>query len=548
MHAEASRPHVKPSWLSLLLLATSVHLAPAAEVATSVRIVVLDANDRQPLACRVYVRGPSDKFLEGVIRSLDPQGSAVVYSKVKRGATEIHTTVSAHPFAVDLPPGKYTILVERGKEYRPLAQDLTVGDAPITVEIPLRRWVDMADRGWYSGDTHVHRPLEELPNLMQAEDLNVAFPLTYWVHEANVLPEQGKDTRIPARPNLIEVDKTHVIYPLNTEYEIATVGGAKHLLGAFFVINQKNVLRKGVPPVGPIAEQAHREGALIELDKHVWPWTMMLVPVMQADLYELANNHIWRTGFTFKKFEQEPPDYMQIERDAEGWTEWGWIDFGFQNYYALLNCGFRLKPTAGNASGVHPVPLGFGRVYVHLPEGFSYKTWMKALANGRSFVTTGPMLFCKVNGELPGHTFQQAQTDPGNYEVSGSILSEQPLDRIELIVNGEIARTIRPTNQKDSSDAFINAVNEKLTIESTSWIAVRAFEYVADKRVRFAHSSPVFVDVEGRPLRPRKAEIEYLIKRVQDQIARNVSVLTKESLDEYQDALRSYQSILNPQQ
>ena len=60
---------------------------------------------------------------------------------------------------------------------------------------------------------------------------------------------------------------------------------------------------------------------------------------------------------------------MKVERDARGFTERGWIEFGFQNYYALLDCGFRIRPTAGTASGVHPVPLGFGRVYVHLDPG-----------------------------------------------------------------------------------------------------------------------------------------------------------------------------------
>ena len=39
-------------------------------------------------------------------------------------------------------------------------------------------------------------------------------------------------------------------------------------------------------------------------------------------------------------------------------------------------CGL-LRPTAGTASGVHPVPLGFGRVYVHCPAGFSYEAWVR---------------------------------------------------------------------------------------------------------------------------------------------------------------------------
>ncbi|MCH7663048.1 MAG: hypothetical protein IH859_04165 [Chloroflexi bacterium] len=32
------------------------------------------------------------------------------------------------------------------------------------------------------------------------------------------------------------------------------------------------------------------------------------------------------------------------------------------------------------------MPLGFGRVYVHLPGGFNYAAWMKGLNEGRSFV------------------------------------------------------------------------------------------------------------------------------------------------------------------
>ena len=86
---------------------------------------------------------------------------------------------------------------------------------------------------------------------------------------------------------------------------------------------------------------------------------------------------------------------MQVDSDERGMTELGWLQFGFQNYYALLNCGFRLQPTAGTASGVHPVPLGFSRVYVQLAGEFSGDKWLQGLKAGRSFVTTGPMVFVK---------------------------------------------------------------------------------------------------------------------------------------------------------
>ncbi|MFI5459955.1 MAG: hypothetical protein ACHRXM_31430 [Isosphaerales bacterium] len=83
----------------------------------------------------------------------------------------------------------------------------------------------------------------------------------------------------------------------------------------------------------------------------------------------MSNNHVWETDFAFGDFGEAPAEFMRVEKDARGFTERGWIEFGFQNYYTLLDCGFHLRPTAGTASGVHPVPLGFGRVYVRLDEG-----------------------------------------------------------------------------------------------------------------------------------------------------------------------------------
>src|SRR5204862_7488065 len=111
-----------------------------------------------------------------------------------------------------------------------------------------------------------------------------------------------------------------------------------------------------------------------------------------------SNNHLWETEFAFRDFGAPAPEYMKIQKDAKGYTELGWLQYGFQNYYALLDCGLRMRPTAGCASGVHPVPLGFGRVYVHLDGPFSYDAWMKGLNEGRSVVTTGPMLFVKLTG------------------------------------------------------------------------------------------------------------------------------------------------------
>jgi hypothetical protein len=519
--------------------------APSGGVETTVRVEVVDADGGQPVPCRVSIRGEDGTWY--FPETTAPEGSAVPYRKKSAARPEIvemHTTLSAHPFVARLPEGRYTLTAERGKEYHLARVALAVGDKPSTVVVKLRRWIDMAARGWYSGDTHTHRTLGELPNVMRAEDLNVAFPLVDWVREAFVAPVDRRAAAFQdPGSTAIRVDPAHVIVPRNTEYEIFTVAGKGHTLGAFFVINHQTPLELGVPPVVPVARRAHQEGALIELDKHNWPWSMALVPVMPVDLFELANNHVWESGFGIRQFGEAPAAAMDVERDAQGFTERGWIDFGFKNYYALLDCGFRLRPTAGTASGVHPVPLGFGRVYVQLDGGLDADRWLEGLNAGRSFVTTGPMLFATLDGHQPGHRFAQADPAPRVYRMAGSVESAAPLDRIEVLVNGVVARTLRPENRRTERGSHESHFEVPITIEGTSWVAVRAFETQQDGRERFAHGSPFHIDVPGKPLRPQRFEVDYLMRRVQTQIDRSAPVLPGPAIEEYRAALEAYRAV-----
>ncbi|MCA1684721.1 MAG: hypothetical protein LC745_01795, partial [Planctomycetia bacterium] len=303
-------------WLLLVLLPDCAGQGQAATPGptTRVRGEVVDSATGRPIPCRVSIRdqGGSWYFPE----SASPEGSAVAYRRTAIGnaaVVEMHVTLSAHPFVVRLPPGRYTLTAERGKEYQPERREVTVGDEPVDLAVRLRRWIDAAARGWYSGDTHTHRTPAELPNVMLAEDLNVALPLTDWVREAFVTPIAKRPASFQdPGANPVQVDATHLIVPRNTEYEIFTVGKQQHTLGAFFVLNHKTPLDLGVPPLGPVARRAHDEGALIELDKHNWPWSMALVPVMPVDLFELSNNHVWQAEFAFRDFGESPAPYMNV--------------------------------------------------------------------------------------------------------------------------------------------------------------------------------------------------------------------------------------------
>lgn len=518
--------------------------ADAAELTGEIR----DAESGKLLPARLYIRaGIGQSFFA---RSAAEEGSAVKYERIKgERSVEMHTALSAHAFVADLPPGKYVLTAERGKEYLPEEQSIEIGDKPIRVTLTLRRWVNMAARGWYSGETHVHRTLADLPTAMLADDLNVALPLTQWVTKADLLPEQSDKNQPPVEPKLIEVSPQHVIWPLNTEYEIVTVGGQQHTLGAVFALNQRRPLSMGIPPVGPVAAEVHAQGGLLELDKHNWPWSMMLVPVMKVDLFELANNHHWRTEFFYKNFAEPIPDYMGIKSGPDGMDEKSWTEFGFQNYYALLNSGFRLLPTAGSASGVHPVPLGWSRVYVHCPDGFSYGAWMEGLKSGRSFVTNGPLLVVWVNGEWPERSYEQTD-EVVRYEILADMYTTAAKRRIEVLQEGKLITDSGSTvgAGKPLIDRPAKTLTIRVDVRSSTWFVVRCYESLPDGRERFAHSAPIFIDVPGKPLRPKKAEVEYLISRVKSQIERSGSVLSRPAMDEYHEALAAYEELLKTAQ
>ena len=532
--------------LTLRLIVRTTIIGVVATAATADPVLlrgrVVDDATGQLLPCRLTATAAdgSTYFAE----SDDPAGHAVVYDKARSPTSvERHATLSAHPFRIELPPGDYVLRAERGKEYLPTELRVTVTEETEPVTLRLKRWTDMAARGWYSGDTHVHRSLDELPNVMLAEDLNVALPLSYWVRTAYTSPAQDPLSEV-VEPRLTQVDPTHVIWPINTEYEIFSVNGRNHTLGAVFVLNHQAPLEPGAPPVAPIASLARRQGAILDLDKHSWPWSLMLVPVMDVDLFELTNNHIWRTNFFFTRWTTGvQPEGWEIETDENGWTEWGWIDFGFKTYYALLNSGFRMRPTAGTASGVHPVPLGFGRVYVHVPGEFSFQKWMDGLNAGRSFVTTGPMLMCEFNDGDPGQTIDSQ--DEVTLAIRGTAESIRPLASIELIQTGEVVRDIPVENRRTEAGAWITTINESIDFASSGWVAVRCFEEHPIRRHLFAHTAPVHIDIAGRPLRPRHHEVRYFVTRMEQELERNRSVLKPAELAEYEQALDEYRALLD---
>lgn len=528
----------------VVLLAIAGVSKPSCADDRTIHVSVVDSESQTALAARLYLKSASGQSF--YFESDAPGGSAVRYEKqnwINKNSVEYHTTVSAHRCSVSVPEGQYELTVERGKTYHPDQQTVTVGDRDLDLSVELKRWSNPQSRGWYSGDTHLHRTIDELRNIIVAEDLNVALPLTNWVTISDQAPRSGDKNLSEIPDGLVTVDPNHVIWPRNTEYEIFTVGGRRHTLGALFVLGHQNGIELGVPPWKPVIESVKESDpeALFDMDKLDWPFAMMLPTVAPHALYELTNNHVWRTEFAFRKWNVAAPAYLQPPLGASEGGHRQWIDYTLGMYYTLLNCGFRMPPSAGSANGVHPVPAGFGRVYVHQPNGFEFKDWMRRLASGRSFVTTGPMLYATADNHDPGHVFSsdQAMTIPMNVEV----VSEQRLSYGELLVNGRPQVLLRPNNVATDSAGFRTQLNVDVPVDRSGWFAIRFWEPRGDGQSRFVHSAPWYVEVAQQPVRPFAQEKRYLIGRIEDEMNRSKGIVPDDAMQEYSRALSHYQSL-----
>jgi hypothetical protein len=113
-----------------------------------------------------------------------------------------------------LPVGSYTFEIERGSEYLPRSGSADVSaNATNKVAVQLERLVDMAAEGWWSGELHVHRPLQDIPLLMQAEDLHVAPVITWWNNQNQWANQKPPD------PLLVKFDNNRFFHAMGGEDE-----------------------------------------------------------------------------------------------------------------------------------------------------------------------------------------------------------------------------------------------------------------------------------------------------------------------------------------
>jgi hypothetical protein len=178
-------------------------------------------------------------------------------------------------------------------------------------------------------------------------------------------------------------------------------------------------------------------------------------------------------------------------------------------YYRFLNCGFKLAATGGSAMGVMPVPLGYNRTYAKLDGPLTEANYLKAVRAGRTFATSGPILILTANGLDSGAEIQYRTARSRPVLIKAELLSIQPVDSLELIANGKVIKKI---NLRDRLP--LSLLKETIAMEfrprRSGWVAARAIFNSNDGHLRQAHTSPVYITVDGK-VTASKRDAEHMI-------------------------------------
>src|SRR4051812_14161507 len=362
----------------------------------SVRLTVLSPELPGPIPCRIHLKDPAGKPVQAP------------------GLPFWHDHfVCAGRVSLKLPEGVYAYEIERGPEYSAISNQFTVEkDKPLSITNHIRRLTDLAREGWWSGELHVHRPLADIELLMRAEDLHVAPVITWW-NKTNPWRD-----RTPTNL-LVRFDGDRFYHAMGGEDERA--GGALLYFNLERPLNITDARYEFPTPMKFLAEARTHPNIWVDIEKPFWYDAPIWIASGQVDSIGIAHNHLYRTGVY-------PGEAWGRARDTNRLSSVRGNGFWTQEiYYHILNTGIRIPPSAGSASGVLPNPLGYNRAYVHIDGELTYYKWFENLRAGRVFVSNGPLLRCRANGELPGHIFKLRKGEKLNVAMEAKLDSRDSI-------------------------------------------------------------------------------------------------------------------------
>jgi hypothetical protein len=237
-------------------------------------------------------------------------------------------------------------------------------------------------------------------------------------------------------------------------------------------------------------------------------------------------------------------------------------------WYHTLNAGFRTRISGEtDFPCIYGERVGLGRSYVKLDGKLDYDAWCEGIRRGRNYVSDGKshLMEFTVNDLAMGTGNSELRLDrPGKVHLTAQVaarLNEEPnpalqqlsytrkpywdIERariestrqvpVEVIVNGQpvAKRTI-------VADGRVQSLAFDVDIARSSWVALRILPS--------SHTNPVFVVVDGKPIRASRRSVEWCLKGVDQCWSQKERFIKPSELDDakraYGHARETYQRLL----
>jgi hypothetical protein len=506
--------------------------------------------------------------------------------------------------SVHLPPGDFTVEISRGPEYHVDTHKLTVASGIVSqkAEFQLQRWIHPATRRWYSGDHHVHAagcahyedptegvtPADMMRHIL-GEDLNVGCVLSWgpcWYAQKQYF--EGKVSAL-SRPNYL------------MRYDVEVSGFPSSHAGHLCLLRLTEDDYRGTTLIEewpswtvPVLAWGKEQGGIVGYSHS--GWGLQLPDYLAKGKREFSPNQ-WGSapdGWAGRAADTLP-DYAMPRFDGIGANEYivsvvhDVCDFisavdtpvvwELNIWYHTLNCGFRTRISGEtDFPCIYGDKVGLGRIYVKLDpdQPLEFDNWIQGVKTGRSYCGDGRshIFDFRVNDVAVGepgtdNQISELQLDqPGKVNVqfdTAAFLAEKPTPEteairkrrlddkpywhverarigktrtvpVEVIVNGSPV-----AKQEILADGSELSLNFDVDIPHSSWVAVRIFPSV--------HTNPVFITVDGQPIRSSRRSAEWCREAVDvcwNAKKSQIRAAEREAADQaYEKARQVYDRIIN---
>lgn len=501
-------------------------------------VVLLAAADKRTTCTATIeiVDAKTGEALPGVVRIRNADGELVEVPELLNRGTGLDDDLPIHTWlnlpkrrSIQLPKQSLTIEAISGIETELGKVTVNLSESDQTkIRIPLVRFFDRRSDKLVAGNTHLHvmkmsrpacdRYLQEVP---ATDNLDVLF-LSY-------LERAGADQTYISnkytKTDLTELSKSSGVQFGNGEEHRHNFSGFGQGYGHVMLLDINKLVQPvsigpgimkdgtdGLPLTRGIS-QAKRDGATT-----IWC----------HNVFGLESEANWILGKL---------DAMNI---YDGGQRAGYN----QRFYALLNAGLKVPFSTGTDWFMYD----FSRVYVPLEKTLTTKNWLDSLSAGRSFITNGPLFEFKVNQQSIGDVVKLKNAS--RVTISGRILGRTNFEKAELIHNGIVIQTFKA---KPNAGHFSVDITLDKQIEESGWLALRIPPPVREDknevvpvnlfgRKLYGHTSPIYVEVAGRPHFNKKAALKMLkgLRTAQEQIAKQGKFADQQAkarvLEVYEDA------------